>query len=143
MANIVYPIEQMSIQFFAQMMIEKRLKQIIQDNNLNIKDFSHICDIPYRSLQNYLRGERTIGIDALIKINVQLGININWLLTGKGEMYKEMPIQSDLNYTLNWLNEWWENADEKHRNWLEVQMKRCFPEYAEWIAQQEKSSRKS
>jgi len=53
-------------------------------------------------------------------------------------MCKEKPIQSDIKFILNWLNEWWEKTDEKHRIWLEVQIKRCFPEYAEWLAQQEK-----
>jgi hypothetical protein len=35
-----------------------------------------------------LRSERAISADALIAIYVHLGVNINWLLTGEGEMYR-------------------------------------------------------
>ncbi len=99
------------------------------------------CDIPYRSVQDYLYGESMPESDAIIKICAKLSINPNWLLMGKGEMYeREQPKKqiTQLELLFNWLNEWWENADEKNRNGLEIQIKRCFPEYAEWFAQQEK-----
>ena len=85
-----------------------------------------------------------ISGDALLKICVHTDANINWLLTGEGKIYREKPIQKEKTTQfesglfLNWLNEWWGKTDEKHRNWLEVQIKRCFPEYAEWLALKEK-----
>ena len=33
---------------------------------------------------------------------------------------------------IEWLTQWLENADEKNRIWLEIQMKRCFPEFEQW-----------
>ena len=111
------------------MNISNRLKLIISTSNINIKTFSELTGIPYRSLQNYLSGDRTIGVDALNKIHVQLNVNLNWLITGEGEMYTEkMPKEPPI----EWLTEWLENTDEKNRNWLEIQMKRCFPEFEQW-----------
>ncbi|MEK8017060.1 MAG: helix-turn-helix transcriptional regulator [Candidatus Parabeggiatoa sp.] len=114
--------------------IAKRLKKVIVNKNKTLKDFSKEANIPYITLQKYIAGERKPGADALTKIHIQLGISINWLLTGKGEMYEKKGTEKveTLVGTIEWLKEWWDGADEKHRHWLEVQMKRCFPEYAKW-----------
>ena len=73
------------------MSISKRLKQVIEDKNLNIKAFSEISGIPYRSVQNYLRNEREPNVEALIKLKETMNIDINWLLTGEGKMYRSLP----------------------------------------------------
>jgi len=54
-----------------------------------IVQLAESCDIPYRTAQNYLGDERKIGLDALVKMCTRLGINVNWLLTGEGEMYQD------------------------------------------------------
>ncbi len=110
------------------MSIENRLKQVMETKNMNIKKFSETTGIPYRTLQNYLLGERKIGIEALDKINTQLGIDLNWLLTGKENTHKAV----DKKLMIEWLTQWLENADEKNQIWLEIQMKRCFPEFEQW-----------
>ncbi|EFH3410623.1 helix-turn-helix domain-containing protein [Escherichia coli] len=69
------------------MNIKERLKKILADKALSITDAAAQCDIPYRSLQNYLRGEREPNAEALISIGTHLGINIDWLLTGRGGMH--------------------------------------------------------
>lgn len=69
------------------MNIKERLKNILTEKALSITDAAARCDIPYRSLQNYLRGEREPNAEALISIGTHLGINIDWLLTGRGSMY--------------------------------------------------------
>ncbi len=89
-------------------------------NKMNMKRFSETCSIPYRSLQNYVLGTRAIGADALIKINTHMGINTNWLLTGKGSMFlNEKP---EINKSPKWLTDWWQNADDEHRHWLKIQL---------------------
>jgi len=125
------------------MTIQDRLKKIMETERLKITEFAEICNIPYGSAQGYLYGKRTPGSDVIIKICTQLNVNSNWLLMGKGEIYREEQPKEEITtfkskLFLNWLNKWWENADEKHRNWLEIQLKRCFPEYAGWLEQQEK-----
>ncbi|EHO47715.1 helix-turn-helix domain-containing protein [Haemophilus sp. oral taxon 851] len=73
------------------MSISERLKQVIEDKNLNIKAFSEISGIPYRSVQNYLRNEREPNVEALIKLKEAMNIDINWLLTGEGKMFRCLP----------------------------------------------------
>lgn len=56
---------------------------------MTVKAFAELMDMPLRSLHNYLSGEREPSIDLLIKINKILSININWLITGNGEMLQQ------------------------------------------------------
>ncbi len=110
------------------MSIKNRLKQVMETKDMNIKKFSETTGIPYRTLQNYLSGERKIGTEALDKIYTQLSIDLNWLLTGKENINK--AVSKEL--MIEWLTQWLENADEKNHIWLEIQMKRCFPEFEQW-----------
>jgi transcriptional regulator with XRE-family HTH domain len=123
------------------MTIQDRLKQIIKSKRLKITEFANICDIPYRSVQGYLYGERMLGGNAIIKICAQLNVNPNWLLMNKGEMHQTKPSSNEttLEPILEWFNKWWEDADEKHQHWLEVQMGKCFPEYAQWLKERSQS----
>ncbi|KAA5522836.1 helix-turn-helix domain-containing protein [Haemophilus seminalis] len=73
------------------MSISERLKQVIESKNLNIKEFSELSGIPYRSVQNYLCNGREPNVEALTKLKEMMNININWLLTGEGEMFQGLP----------------------------------------------------
>lgn len=68
------------------MSIKERLREAMDANGLTIKALSDLSKIPYRSLQNYLRGEREPNAEALVALGTHLGISIDWLLTGKGEV---------------------------------------------------------
>ena len=72
------------------MSVSDRLKYLLEDKGMNIKEFAIKIGLPYRTVQNYLRQENTISAVALTAIYTNLGININWLLTGEGEMYRSM-----------------------------------------------------
>ena len=76
------------------MNIGSRLREVILLKNNNLKKFSEDADIPYITLQQYLAGNRKPGMDALIKISVQLNISIDWLLTGEGEMYRKKDVET-------------------------------------------------
>ncbi len=67
------------------MSIKERLREAMVAKSLTIKALSDLSKIPYRSLQNYLRGEREPNAEALIALSTHLNISIDWLLTGKGE----------------------------------------------------------
>lgn len=61
---------------------------LLSELGLSIKEVSEACDIPYRTLQNYLRGEREPSAKALAAIGTHLGVSLDWLLTGDGPMKK-------------------------------------------------------
>ena len=65
----------------------ERLKQVMEVKGFNLKTFSEQADIPYRTLQNYILTNREPSAESLAKLYSQLGINLNWLMSGKGEMF--------------------------------------------------------
>ncbi len=70
------------------MSFSSRIKQLLEYKQITLKELCEQCDIPYRTMQNYVYEEdRKINSDVLIKLNTYLGINLNWLLTGTGEMF--------------------------------------------------------
>lgn len=69
------------------MSIKNRLKTVIEHKGLSLKEFSELTEIPYRSIQNYLRDERDPNLDALMKIGTKAGVNLHWLVTGEGKMF--------------------------------------------------------
>lgn len=64
-----------------------RLRAVLEFKNLKIKEFSDLTGIPYSSCQSYLNGTRDPGMEVLTTICLQLYVNLNWLLTGQGEMF--------------------------------------------------------
>jgi transcriptional regulator with XRE-family HTH domain len=101
--------------------IGSRLKKAILLNYKTLKEFSKKTGIPYITLHRYFSGKRKLNVDVLNDMNRYLNISIDWLLTGKGQMYlnektenKEYP---------KWLTDWWQQSNEEHRNWLKIQLK--------------------
>ncbi|AMO48467.1 phage repressor protein [Enterobacter sp. FY-07] len=74
---------------YVQMSIKERLREAMDTKGLTIKALSDLSKIPYRSLQNYLRGEREPNAEALVALSTHLGISIDWLLTGREQIPSE------------------------------------------------------
>jgi transcriptional regulator with XRE-family HTH domain len=70
-----------------QMSPYERLRVAIESSGLTLKDYANQSGIAHKTLQNYATGTRKIGIEAMIKMCAQMNLNLNWLLTGEGEMY--------------------------------------------------------
>jgi transcriptional regulator with XRE-family HTH domain len=118
------------------MSVKNRLKQIFDNSRMSLVDISQKCEINYGTLQQYLGDKRKPNTNSLTKLCIHLNIDISWLLTGEGTMYRHKPekIESLEDITI-WLNHWWSYADEEQRIWFIVQIKRCFPEYLDWFNQ--------
>lgn len=86
---------------FTQMRIFERLQLVCKTKNLKLKDFVAITGLPYRTGQSYLSGTREPNPEGMQIICTHLSVNINWLLTGKGEMF----IGNDLNDSTNSIQE--------------------------------------
>ena len=85
------------------------------------------------------RARNKIPYEECFIVSKRNNISLDWLLTGEGPMYHQpfpSSSENDFNLLLEWLKKWWKQADEKERAWLEVQMKKCFPEFKEWLEQQ-------
>ncbi len=108
--------------------IGQRLYKVRTSNRLKQKEFSERLNIPLRSYQNYERGERGISKELSCALLETFGTDPSWLLTGKENTHKAV----DKELMIEWLTQWLESADEKNQIWLEIQMKRCFPEFEQW-----------
>lgn len=64
-----------------------RLRAVLDSKRMKIKAFSDLTGIPYSTCQSYLSGTREPGMEVLTIICLQLYVNLNWLLTGQGEMF--------------------------------------------------------
>lgn len=62
---------------------------------MSYKSFAALIDLPYRTLQNYLSGERSPNLEALEKF-AKNGINIHWLVTGEGTPFKATELERSM-----------------------------------------------
>jgi len=61
---------------------------------LNQKKFSEILGVPRSSLSEIENGKRSPNVDLIVRISNNFKeINTDWLLTGKGEMYRQAESQ--------------------------------------------------
>ena len=79
------------------MSISNRLREVMEYKGLNIKAFAELLNVPYRTLQNYLLNERDPSAEVLIKISDVLNVDLNWLMRGKGEMFRSFTNENELN----------------------------------------------
>ncbi len=88
------------------------------------------------------KARNTVPYEQCMEVTKREFLSLNWLLTGEGPMYRdgsgEEAEAEPVEGMLEWLQDWWDKADEKQRIWLEIQLKRCFPEYAEWLEQKKR-----
>lgn len=71
--------------------INRRLREAIELKGLSLTEAAERAAIPYRTLQNYVSGQREPNSKALTHFNERLGISLDWLLTGVGQMYRDQP----------------------------------------------------
>ena len=68
-------------------------------------DIARELDISYKSLQNYTLGERKpLVVDILARMSDKLRLNVDWLLTGEGSIFKDeecKEIEKEINEFIN------------------------------------------
>lgn len=72
------------------MSVKLRLREFLDSEGMKITTAAERSGIPYRSMQNYLSGEREPGVEALTAMNTRLGVSVDWLLTGDGRMHRSV-----------------------------------------------------
>ncbi len=81
--------------------MKDRIKEILDSQGLNATQFAQKVNINVSALSHILSGRNNPSYDALQKIIVNFpGINVEWLMTGQGEMYKESSPKEQEEVTL-------------------------------------------
>jgi transcriptional regulator with XRE-family HTH domain len=66
----------------------ERIKAVRRFLNLNQQDFADLLNVTQSNVSKYERGENELSM-ASLRILGEKGININWLVTGQGNMLAE------------------------------------------------------
>ncbi len=68
-------------------MINERIKLIRLQKSKNLTEFAKSTGFETRTYASYERGERNPSLEFLAQLVKEYNVNINWLLTGEGEMF--------------------------------------------------------
>ena len=72
--------------------MNRRLLQFLQAENLTQTQFADTLSVARGSVSHILAGRNKPGYDFLESLLLHfLRLNLEWLLTGKGRMYKDLP----------------------------------------------------
>jgi len=99
----------------------------------NWAELARKSNITPSTLQQVKKGG-DIRESTLIRISSSLNLSLDWLLTGEGEMYNSIQekmatgnqkLDNDsLESIISLIKTYWEQADDKEKIWLEVQIKK-------------------
>ena len=67
----------------------ERIREVISDKSLSLKDFSGDLGIQYRTIQRYMANDRSISADFLQALTDRMDVSASWILSGKGAVYIE------------------------------------------------------
>lgn len=68
-------------------MYVENLKKLRKKLRYSIDELATLLDIPARTLGGYERNERVPSIDLAVKLKNKLNVNLNWLVSGEGQMF--------------------------------------------------------
>ena len=72
--------------------MNRRLLQFLQAENLTQTQFADMLSVARGSVSHILSGRNKPGYDFLESLMLHFpSLNMEWLLTGKGKMYKDAP----------------------------------------------------
>ena len=80
--------------------INERITLIRSVKDMKQKEFSELINVPRSSLSEIESGKRSASVDVIVGISTHFkDIDVNWLLTGEGEMYRLQTGLNDLHAT--------------------------------------------
>lgn len=71
--------------------MNSRLEKIRNILKFNPNAFAKALNIPQPTYVRYEKGERKLSAELFLQLKEKFNININWLLTGEGEMFNSPP----------------------------------------------------
>lgn len=112
----------------------ERVAQLLKARGVPDKEartaLADVCDIRYQSVKGWFDGtSKTIRAENLAKIAKKWGGNLNWLITGKGEMLSNTANTEASNYTttkkaplISWVQagDWSEAIEHEASEWIDV-----------------------
>lgn len=121
-----------------------RFKTIRTAQKLTQQAFAKALGISSGFISEIEQGNKLPGSEILYSLKRVFNVDIDDFLSGEGPMLREgqQPSTMDIKdvplYNVKaWLDEFWANASDKQKAWLEVEVERCFPEYKAWLSKKQ------
>ena len=106
--------------------LNERIAIVRKDKKLTQQEFSLCLKVSPSYISQVENGKKKPSIEMLTGINSNFNdIDPDWLLSGNGTMYRGEKQETDK--SPKWLTNWWQQSDEAHRNWLEIQLNQTPP----------------
>jgi transcriptional regulator with XRE-family HTH domain len=129
--------------------IGNNLRKIRQDQGLTLSKLAELLNTSHSYISEIENGKKSLSLNLIMSLSAKCNVNLNWLLTGEGLMYKqekERPSNGIVNIAdipreqiKQWIDDFWNDLDKEKKVWLMVEMKRQFPEFVEWLKKNEES----
>ena len=107
-----------------------RLKVIRKEFNLKQKELANRIGRKQSTISDIEKEKYPMEKVMALAIEAILGINAEWLLTGKGEKYKKSNVSSPVledvlkNEIIKIINVFWVNANSEEKIWLKIQLQK-------------------
>lgn len=66
-----------------------RIKEICKDKQLSVNELSKQIGVAQRTTNSYINEGRMPSVEFILKLSSTFKLNMNWIMTGEGEMYIE------------------------------------------------------
>ncbi|MEA5006001.1 MAG: helix-turn-helix transcriptional regulator [Rikenellaceae bacterium] len=104
--------------------MKNRLQQFLNAEQLSPARLSDIIGIQRSGMSHILSGRNKPSFDFIQKLLLKFPtLNSEWLITGKGKMYKESQVLNNSSYLNSSIQEISENVEERHKS-LDIQQDR-------------------
>lgn len=76
-------------------MLAERLKLLRQELGLSVAKLAEKLEMSANTITNYERNERTPNAILFVQMNKKLNVNLNWFVSGNGEMFENNAEQDE------------------------------------------------
>ncbi len=101
------------------MSICKRIKELKSVLKMTSSELGIKLNIPARTIGSYERGEAQPGSKFLNALILEFGVNINWLLSGVGDMFITKKTQFDIDFIAN-LKETFKLSEDELKGLIDI-----------------------
>lgn len=118
-----------------------RLNAWLAERHMDYAVLAEQCGISLRTIENTLYGNKPLGARLLRALHSKMGVSLDWLLSGTGLAVRETPApyaaptpDPRAERLAAFMRAWCADHGEEENIWLECQIMRAVPEYAEFRA---------
>ncbi|AWX99545.1 hypothetical protein A8139_05700 [Marinomonas primoryensis] len=126
-----------------------RFQLFLSEKNINPDQIQRDTGVTVRTITNSIYEGKPLGAKLLREVHAKYGVSIDWLVSGKGQMFVDSPdyhlkisepsseyVADDprFNRVIGLVQEFMMNADDDEKTWLETQMKFNIAQFKQFLS---------